>query len=479
MDVAAPSAPPRSGCPAVAAMGFDVVYLPPIHPIGAAFRKGPNNSPTAGPHDPGSARGRSASADGRARRHPPRPRHRRRTSATSSAQAEKQRARGRARPRPAVLARPPVGDRAPRVVHAAARRLDRLRREPAEEVPGHLPDQLRQRPRGHPRRGAAHRRATGSRRACRSSASTTRTPSRCEFWEWLLARGQRRASGRRLPRRGVHPAGDAAVARAGRVPAVVHLLHLAQHEGRSSRSSSTELAHETADYLRPNLFVNTPDILTEYLQFGGPAGLQDPRRARRDRRRRAGASTPGYELFENVARPGSEENIDNEKYEYKQRDWAEAEAAGRSLAPYLTRAQRASGAAHPALRAAAQPARALERRRLDPRLHEVPRRASSPATGQARRDHRRRQRRPALGARDDRAPRPDGSSASSRATRFGVRDLITGASWTWGDANYVRLDAFTEPVHILARRTAEGPLHGRARRSRRCSPAAPRSSTPR
>jgi starch synthase (maltosyl-transferring) len=40
--------------PAVAAMGFDVVYFPPIHPIGRSFRKGKNNSLTAGPDDPGS-----------------------------------------------------------------------------------------------------------------------------------------------------------------------------------------------------------------------------------------------------------------------------------------------------------------------------------------------------------------------------------------------------------------------------------------
>ena len=40
--------------PYVAAMGFDVVYLPPIHPIGRSFRKGPNNSLSAGPGDPGS-----------------------------------------------------------------------------------------------------------------------------------------------------------------------------------------------------------------------------------------------------------------------------------------------------------------------------------------------------------------------------------------------------------------------------------------
>ncbi len=40
--------------PYVAEMGFDVLYLPPIHPIGYAYRKGPDNTPEAGPDDPGS-----------------------------------------------------------------------------------------------------------------------------------------------------------------------------------------------------------------------------------------------------------------------------------------------------------------------------------------------------------------------------------------------------------------------------------------
>jgi len=40
--------------PEIAAMGFDILYLPPIHPIGHAFRKGPNNSITPGPDDEGS-----------------------------------------------------------------------------------------------------------------------------------------------------------------------------------------------------------------------------------------------------------------------------------------------------------------------------------------------------------------------------------------------------------------------------------------
>src|SRR5262249_30997841 len=38
----------------IAELGFDIVYLPPIHPIGRAYRKGPDNAPVAGPDDPGS-----------------------------------------------------------------------------------------------------------------------------------------------------------------------------------------------------------------------------------------------------------------------------------------------------------------------------------------------------------------------------------------------------------------------------------------
>ena len=68
---------------AVAQMGFDVIYLPPIHPIGEVNRKGPNNT-----LDPGPGRHRLPVGDrveGRwPRRHPPRPRRRSRTSTRSS-----------------------------------------------------------------------------------------------------------------------------------------------------------------------------------------------------------------------------------------------------------------------------------------------------------------------------------------------------------------------------------------------------------
>ena len=109
---------------------------------------------------------------------------------------------------------------------------------------------------------------------------------------------------------------------------------------------------DSATYMRPNVFVNTPDILHAYLQYGGPAAFKI-------RAVLAAMLSPtwgvysGYELFEHVAvRPGSEEYLDSEKYQYRPRDWAAYEPGGpregQSLAPYLTRLN-AIRRAHPAL----------------------------------------------------------------------------------------------------------------------------------
>ena len=75
------------------------------------------------------------------------------------------------------------------------------------------------------------------------------------------------------------------------------------------------------EYLRPNLFANTPDILHEYLQQRRPAGV--PGRAC-VLAATLGASYgiySGFELCENRAVPGSEEYLDSEKYEVRPRDW--------------------------------------------------------------------------------------------------------------------------------------------------------------
>ena len=133
----------------VADLGFDVVYLPPIHPIGTTHRKGRGNSLAAGPDDPGSPwaiGGPEGGHDAVA----PRARHHRRLRRLRR-RRRGPRPRGRARLRAPVQPRPPLGPRPSRVVPAPARRLDPLRREPAQEVPGHPPDQVLAGRRGRPR----------------------------------------------------------------------------------------------------------------------------------------------------------------------------------------------------------------------------------------------------------------------------------------------------------------------------------------
>jgi starch synthase (maltosyl-transferring) len=85
----------------------------------------------------------------------------------------------------------------------------------------------------------------------------------------------------------------------------------------------TELAApEMAEYFRGNFFANTPDILHEYLQHGGPPAF-------RTRLYLAGTLSPlygiysGFELSENVPlREGSEEYLDSEKYQVRVRNWS-------------------------------------------------------------------------------------------------------------------------------------------------------------
>jgi starch synthase (maltosyl-transferring) len=94
---------------------------------------------------------------------------------------------------------------------------------------------------------------------------------------------------------------------------------------KNSRYELTEYVTELAtsgeeDYFRPNFFVNTPDILTEELQVGGPAKFAS-------RLVLAATLSPsygvysGYEHYEHVpVRPGSEEYLDSEKYQLRERD---------------------------------------------------------------------------------------------------------------------------------------------------------------
>lgn len=203
-----------------------------------------------------------------------------------------------------------------------------------------------------------------------------------------------------------------------------------------------ELSQVSADFFRPNFWVNTPDILTEYLQFGGKPAFK----IRATIAATAGASWgmySGFELYEAVARPGSEENIDNEKYEFKQRDFAGAIERGASLAPRvkLLNQIRAENLALGYVRNlkthwSDDDQILVYSKRLAPKFNQGKDNTvivvvnTDPHSVRSTMVHL------------------DLASLELPAS-FEVEDLITGKRYEWGEHNFVRLDAFEEPAHIL------------------------------
>ena len=97
-----------------------------------------------------------------------------------------------------------------------------------------------------------------------------------------------------------------------------------------------EVSEKTSAFFRPNFWVNTPDINPFHLQSGNPA-IFALRAVLASTLSPSWGMYAGYELFEHKAfKEGSEEYIDSEKYEIKVRDWALAENNGKTLAPLIT-----------------------------------------------------------------------------------------------------------------------------------------------
>jgi starch synthase (maltosyl-transferring) len=215
---------------------------------------------------------------------------------------------------------------------------------------------------------------------------------------------------------------------------------------RNSRSEIEtylyEVSHETSAVLRPNFFVNTPDILHAFLQYGGPPAFKI-------RSVIAATGSPswgvyaGFELYEHMAlKPGSEEYLDTEKFQIRVRDWEAAERSGQTLAPYLTRLNEIRRA-HPAL----QQLRNLAIHSSDEDAVLVFSKQTGddtvivvvnvdphgPRTTMVHLDM------PALGLNWE--------------DSLNVHDEITGQDWQWGAHNYVHLDPYVEPAHVLSVRS--------------------------
>jgi len=427
--------------PAVAAMGFDVLYLPPIHPIGEAFRKGPNNTLDPQPGDPGSPWAIGGAAGGHDAVHPDlgdakdfsyfvgvARKHNIEVALDLALQASPD--------HPWVTAHPEWFTSLPDGTIAYAE-------NPPKKYQDIYPVNFDNDPVGirtEVLRIIRYWIGLGV-RIFRVDNPHTKP---LQFWEIVLHEINTQ-----------YP--DVIfLAEAFTRPAMMQSLAQVGFQQSYSyftwRNTKTELAeffesisHETSGWFRPNLFVNTPDILTEYLQFGGPA-------AYKIRATLAATASPlwgvyaGYELYEDVARPGSEENIDNEKYEYKQRDWAAHEKAGTTLAPFLQHLNLIR-AAHPALR---------QLRNLD--VHWSDDDSILVYTKYLAGEHTLSGVADALiivanvdphSVRETMVHLDLSKIGLPAGSTFGVTDLITGEKFEWGTDNYVRLDAFGEPCHIL------------------------------
>ena len=391
---------------AVASMGFDVIYLPPIHPIGEVNRKGPNNTLDPGPDDTGSPWAIGSKHGGHDAIHPD-------LGTFEDFDAFVARARSLGLEVALDLALQAAPDHPWVTAHPEwfTTRADgtiAYAENPPKKYQDIYPVNFDNDPSGICQEVLRIVRLWMSHgvRVFRVDNPHTKPVA---FWEWLLKEVRRTDPDVLF------------LAEAFTRPAMMHGLGaIGFHQSYTYFTWRTakweieeylrELSHESDHLVRPNFFVNTPDILHAYLQYGGPAAFKI-------RAVLAATSSPswgvyaGFELFEHVAvKPGSEEYLDSEKYQIRIRDWDAADRDGRTLAPYLTRLNEIRRQ-HPALQLLRNVADPLQRRREHAGVLE---------DGRPGRRHRGHQHRPARRARDRRPPR------HGRA-RHGRPRLVRGA----------------------------------------------------
>jgi starch synthase (maltosyl-transferring) len=304
--------------PNVAALGFDVVYLPPVHPIGTSFRKGRNNALAAAPGDVGSPWAIGSPAGGHKAVEP------------SLGTLEDFRA---------------FVSAAERVNLEVALDLA-FQCSPDHPYVHEHPEWFRHRPDGSikyaenpPKKyqdiypfdfESADWRALWDEllsvvtfwigqgvRIFRVDNPHTK-PYR--FWEWLIAEVRRfHPDTIFLSEAFTRPKVMGYLAKLGFTQSYTYFTWRNSQE--ELREYFTELTTTPLrEYLRPNLFTNTPDILHKYLQEGGPPAF----RTRLVLAATLGASYgiySGFELCENRAVPGTEEYMNSEKYQVRHWDW--------------------------------------------------------------------------------------------------------------------------------------------------------------
>jgi starch synthase (maltosyl-transferring) len=434
--------PPRSGTfvtaadrlPAVAAMGFDVLYLPPIHPVGTTARKGPNNTLAPGPDDPGVPWAIGSSDGGHDAVHPD-------LGTIEDFREFVAKAHGLGLEVALDLAlqcspdHPWVTEHPEWFVHRADGTIA-YAENPPKKYQDIYPMYFDADPEGifvEVQRVVRHWMECGV-RIFRVDNPHTKPVA---FWERLI---------------GAINATDPDViflAEAFTRPPMMKLLGEVgfqqsytyftwRNEKWELEEYFRELSGPLAASMRPNAFVNTPDILHAFLQYGGPAAFAI-------RATLAATLSPtwgvyaGFELFEHVAvRPGSEEYLDSEKYQYRPRDWAAADESGHTLAPYLGQ-----------LNAWRRSHKSLGRLR-NLTFHES---NNDKIIAYSKREgddvvlvvctldpH---------GAREGVLDLDLEALGMRHGDNFAARDLVSGHTWVWGQYPYVRLDPHVQVAHII------------------------------
>ena len=429
--------------PAIAAMGFDVVYLTPIHPIGTTARKGKNNTLTAAPGDPGSPYAIGSPDGGHDALHPDLGDF----QDFDAFVAEAKQLGLEVAMDIALQASPdhPWLETMPDMFTTRADGTIAYAENPPKKYQDIYPLNFDNNP---PQAYAEIRRVmeVWLRHGVKIFRVDNPHTKPVQFWQWLIEDVAK-----------TYP-DTIWLAEAFTKPAMMHNLGKAgfqqsytYYAWRNTKAELeeylTELSGDAAAYMRPSFWPTTHDILTPYMQYGGPAAWK---------LRAALAATlvptygiyAGYELMEHVARPGAEEQINNEKYEYKDRHWADYEPggdkAGQSLSGYLTKLNEIRRA-HPAL----SWLRNWTPHRTDDdqilcfsKSRVLPSGERDTIVVVANLDpHGMRQSYvhldlPALGLNWNDA--------------FHATDLITGDEWHWSQDVYVRLGPDTEPVHIVS-----------------------------
>ncbi|AMV19242.1 Alpha-1,4-glucan:maltose-1-phosphate maltosyltransferase 2 [Planctomyces sp. SH-PL14] len=305
--------------PDIARMGFDVVYLPPIHPIGRTHRKGPNNTLTANESDPGSPWAIGGAEGGHQAIHP---------ELGTLEDFDR-------------LFTAAVGQGIEFALDLA------FQCSPDHPYVRDHPEWFRHRPDGSiqyaenpPKKyqdiypldfECADWKALWSEllqvvqfwidRGIRIFRVDNPHTKPLPFWEWLIAAvRQRNPDVFFLAEAFTRPKLMKQLAKLGFSQSYTYFTW--RNSAWELREYFTELTQtEAAEYLRPNLFANTPDILPEYLQHGGPAAFQIRLILAATLGATYGIYGPPFETFQAVPRQGSEEYVDNEKYEIRQWDW--------------------------------------------------------------------------------------------------------------------------------------------------------------